>query len=124
MIDPSDALSELLGRYAGEKLQISKADIARWTGGSADDECKFYDLLARLLARGYHEQRYTFEFCDQVVNELYDLVLKLPSPPSPDLFWHVFAAFDAGEFHREPDMSDDPIADFTDPEIANIVSNL
>ena len=128
MIDPADALSELLGRYVGGKFQICETDIARWTGGSAGHDGEFYDGLSALLARGYHERRYSFEFCDEVVNDLYDYVISkqrgAPLHPTPNLFWRVFAAFDAGEFHRQPDESDDPIAEFTDPRIADIVRGL
>lgn len=107
MIDPADALSELLGRYVGGKFHICETDIARWTGGSAGHDG---------------------EFCDEVVNDLYDYVISkqrgTPLHPTPNLFWRVFAAFDAGEFHRQPDKSDGPIAEFTDPRIADIVRGL
>jgi hypothetical protein len=125
MADPSDALFELIRRYAEDEFHISDADISRWTGGLVEHEEFFYDSLAALLARGYHERQYSFEFCDAVVNNLYGLMigtqLQTPPPAWPNLFWRVFEAFDAGEFHRKPDKSDDPIAGFTDPEIANIV---
>lgn len=96
--------------------------------GSADDEEKLYDSIAAELARGYHERRYSFDFCDRVVNDLYGQMitkhLNEPPPPWPKLFSRVYEAFDAGEFHRRPDKSDDPVAEFTDPEISNIVRDL
>ena len=50
--------------------------------------------------------------------------LSEPPPPWPKLFWRVYEAFDAGELHRKPDKSDDPVSEFTDPEIADIVRDL
>ncbi|WP_423141686.1 hypothetical protein ACOYW6_12785 [Parablastomonas sp. CN1-191] len=128
MTDPSDILFELLGRYAKNECNISEADISRWTEGSVDAEEGVFDGIAALLARGYHERRYSFEFCDEVVNELYEPMISrqflASSPPWPELYWSVFEAFDAGEFHRQPDKSDDPIAEFTVPAIADIVRGL
>ena len=40
---------------------------------------------------------------------------------TPELFWSVFLAFDAGEFYASGDRSIDPIETFTRPEIARIV---
>jgi hypothetical protein len=128
MTDPSDVLFDLLSRHAKDGCRISEADISRWTNGLVEEEEVLYDGLAALLARGYHERRYSFEFCDAVVNELYGPMIskqcETPPPAWPKLFWRVFEAFDAGEFHRQPDKSDDPVAEFTDPEIANIVRDL
>jgi hypothetical protein len=42
----------------------------------------------------------------------------------PDLLYEVYDAFDAGEYHRRPDRSDDPIAEFTNTSIATIVARL
>ncbi|WP_423141695.1 hypothetical protein ACOYW6_12835 [Parablastomonas sp. CN1-191] len=128
MTDACDILFELLGRYSASESYISEADISRWTNGVVEREEVLYDGLAALLARGYHERRYSFEFCDIVVNDLYGRMiekqLQTPPPAWPKLFWRVFEAFDAGEFHRQPDKSDDPVAEFTDPEIAEIVRGL
>ena len=45
-------------------------------------------------------------FCDRVVNDLHGTMiskqLNEPPPPWPKLFWRVYEAFDAGEFHRSP----------------------
>lgn len=39
----------------------------------------------------------------------------------PEPFFEIYEAFDAGEFHRKPDKTDDPVAEFTDPLLADIV---
>lgn len=128
MLHPTEVLAELERRYLESHRSTSEADISRWTAGSLADEQKLYDEIGAELARGYHERRYSFDFCDRVVNDLYGpMIIKRcnePSPPWPDIFSRVFEAFDAGEFHRRADMSDDPVADFTDPLIAEIVHSL
>ncbi len=128
MFRPTDILAELERRLSEDGRSTSEADIRRWTAGWSDSERQLYDDIGAELARGYHGRRYSFEFCDWVVNDLYGTIIKRqltePPPPWPKLFWRVYEAFDAGEFHRTPDKSDNPIAEFTDPEIADIVSNL
>ncbi len=39
----------------------------------------------------------------------------------PFPFYDVYEAFDAGEYHRKEDRSDDPVADFTDPMISELL---
>ena len=128
MMSPIDILVELQRRYSEEPWAITQDDIDRWTAGLEEDEEALYDSIAAALASGYHERRYSFEFCDRVVNDLYGPFItkqqREPPPPWPKLFWSVYEAFDAGEFHRMPDMSANPIAEFTDPAIAEIVRDL
>lgn len=69
----------------------------------------------------------SFEFCDAVVNQLWGLLIEKQRSGAftpPGLFMRVYEAFDAGEYHRTADASDDPIATFTDPQIAAIVRGL
>jgi hypothetical protein len=130
MVPTGEVIFELQRRYAldwGHQAP-DQEDIAGWTEGSVEAESTFYDSVAAELARGYYERRYSFDFCDAVVNQLYALMISKqhldPPPPWPNLFWRVYEAFDAGECHRLADMSDDPIAELTDPEIAEIVRAL
>lgn len=46
-----------------------------------------------------------------------------PPPKWPTLFWRVFEAFEAGEFPLRTDTRN-PVAELTDPEIAEIVRDL
>ncbi|QQV76565.1 hypothetical protein H5J25_14070 [Sphingomonas aliaeris] len=128
MLRPADIIAELERGYCEDGRSPSQADIHRWTAGARDDETQLYDDIGAELARGYHERRYSFDFCDRVVNDLYGTMIEKqfndPQPSWPKLFWSVYEAFDAGEFHRKPDKSDDPVAEFTDPEIADIVQSL
>jgi hypothetical protein len=130
MVHAIEVITELQRRYALDWNQQApdQEDIAGWTDGSLEAESTFYDSVAAELARGYFERRYSFDFCDAVVNQFYALMISKqhldPPPPWPKLFWRVFEAFDAGECHRLADKSDDPIAEFTDSEIAEIVREL
>ena len=127
MVDAVEVIAELQRRYAVDwdgQAPVAQ-DMAGWSGGSVHAEMALYDALAAELARGYSEKRYSFDFCDTVVNQLYAVMISKqlhePAPPWPKLFSRVFEAFDAGEFHRSADKSDNPVADFTDPDIAEII---
>lgn len=130
MINTSEIIQQLQRRHAsGWDCETPlKETVAAWTDGSVADEMSLYDSVGAELARRYFEKRYSFDFCDAVVNKLYVLVIakqvRNPTPPWPKLFWRVFEAFDAGEFHRSADKSDDPVANFTDPEVAEIIRDL
>lgn len=128
MLDTVEVIFELQRRYAldWEGQAPVEEDLASWAGGSL--VTTLYDSLAAELARGYLEGRYSFGFCDAVVNQLYALMisrqLQDSPPPWPKLFFRVYEAFDAGECHRRADKSDDPIAELTDPGIVEIVRDL
>ncbi|MDB5667272.1 MAG: hypothetical protein JWL74_222, partial [Alphaproteobacteria bacterium] len=123
-----DIIFELQRRHAlGDGWSPCQADIARWTQGRIEAETALYDSIAAELARGYCEGRYSFTFCDDVVNALYHSMIsrqaaEQPPAPWPKLFWRVFEAFDAGEL-ASPSVPD-PIRTYTDPEIAEIVRDL
>ncbi len=130
MTDAIEIIFELQRRYAfdWEAQAPVQVDIARWAGGSDEAEATLYDAIAAELARGYHVKRYSFEFCDAVVNQLYALMiakqLREPPPAWPKLFSRVYEAFDAGEWANPQLPPYDPIKTYTDPEIAEIVREL
>jgi hypothetical protein len=97
-----------------------------WSGGSDKDLCALYNQIAGQLALGHHEARFSFEFCDEVVNHLWGLMISQQvgdhPPPWPELFFRVYEAFDAGEFVNPLVPPYDPVKRYTDPEIAEIVS--
>ena len=122
-----EIIFELQSTYAREDGRgLCQADIARWTQGRIEAETALYDSIAAELARGYFEGRYSFTFCDDVVNALYHLMISRqaeePPPPWPKLFWRVYEAFDAGELASP--SAPDPVKTYTDPEIAEIVRKL
>jgi hypothetical protein len=102
---------------------IREADVAAWAAESGGDRGKVYDEFARYLAVAFHERRLPFAFCDAVMNDLHGVIIHADDT-RPDLFWEVFEAFDEGEYHHKEDMSDDPVADYTEPAIAAIVATL
>lgn len=82
-----------------------------------------YEMLAAWLALGFHDGRLGYEVADDIADAFQTLATgeRWDMPP---LAWEVYDAFDAGEFHRTGDKSDDPVADHTVPLIAGIVSRL
>jgi hypothetical protein len=103
-------------------------DVTRWAGSSVDDELSFYNELGAALARCYSEGHLSFDLCDTIVNGLYSVLIEGQfrdvQHAWPHLFYDVFLAFDAGEWHRRADKSDDPVADHTDLQIAEIIARL
>jgi len=108
--------------------RISTDDIALW-GGTLDKEVTdFFNRIGGVIAVAYQAGDVTYEFCDQLVNDLFGWLCTEPFDDPlrswPHLFCEVFEAFDAGEYCRRPDKSDDPVSDFTNPAIAHIVAKL
>jgi hypothetical protein len=126
-MDGREIMFDIQRRYAVDwdgQAPIQQ-DIDLWTGGSEEAEPALYNRIAEELALGYSEKRYSFEFCDAVVNQLWGLLIdKQPLGTFPELFRRVYDAFDAGEYYRTADASDEPIISFTDPAIAEIVRSL
>jgi hypothetical protein len=75
------------------------------------------DEFAIRLAGEFSVDELSFELCDAVVNDLFGVCTHQRLGDFPPLFWEVYEAFDAGEFHRTPDQSDDPVANHTVPMI-------
>ncbi|MEI2299754.1 hypothetical protein [Ensifer sp. MJa1] len=108
----------------GPEGRVTHDDVVRRAGTL--DNWEFYNAAAIEIARKYHHGALTYRFCDGVMNDLWSAVQAgfgsghntLPQP-----VYEVYEAFDAGEYHRAEDGSDDPIADFTDPHIADLVGS-
>lgn len=104
---------------------FDEADVVQWAKEQALTVSEFLDRFGLEIARKYDSGMLFYSFCDDIVNELWVMLLdwmdKPMAEPWPNTFYEVFDAFDAGEFHRLADRSDDPIADFTKPLIAEIV---
>ena len=108
--------------------RVDEIDVELWANRLDLSVSIFLDQMGELIARKYHSGNLTFEFCNSLVNDLWGVLIERVHMPGeiawPDLFHEVYEAFDAGEYHRTSDQSDDPIADFTDPLIAVIVGKL
>ncbi|MGH6614284.1 hypothetical protein [Sphingomonas sp.] len=124
-------ISELQERHdrdpGAATLFPDQSDIERWTGSDTQKEYALYNDIATALARGFHAGELSFEFCDGVANGLFTTATASrplnPDLPWPDLFFRVFQAFDAGEYHIPEDRTDDPVTEHTKPAIAAIVAS-
>lgn len=107
------------------EASVTHDDVVRWAG--ALDNHEFYNSAALQIARHYQEGLLTYGFCDRVMNDLWNAVqagFTNDNNSVPEPFFQIYEAFDAGEYHRAKDKSDDPVADFTDPLIANLLLRL
>lgn len=117
----------LHGRFAENPTdwRPSEEDVAAARQAAVAEGSSFYNDAGSELARGYVENRYSFDFCDTLVNSLFLIwTTDQRKLPRPELFLRVYEAFDAGEYHRRADKSDDPVAEHTDPAIKRIVGSL
>lgn len=106
-------------------FHIPQECIGRCAGPLGQVQPEKFDALAFTLARGYHEEQLTFAFCDTVVNILVGNVFSdavAQRDTWPRLFWDVFLAFDAGEFHRSGEEHVDPAEKYTRPLITAIIA--
>lgn len=88
-----------------------------------------YDKLAVILARKYHEGELDYGTADLFANwfesELTQLSIDIwpkSGGPYPHKWSAVYEAFDSGEFDHFG-RSSDPVAEFTNPQIANFLAN-
>jgi len=98
-------------------------DILQFAG--AFNHWDFYNNAALEIAKAYHRRELSYTFCDGVMNDLWSGVEKGFGPGNnqvPEPFYDIYCAFDTGEFYRKSDKSDDPVAEFTDPAIAELAT--
>ncbi len=120
----SDPLLEMIQRVSENyEIRISDDDIIRWAGTL--NNSNFYDAVGLKIASEYQEGRLSYTMCDTLVNELWSCVLRgftgFKKNQVPPVFYDVFVAFDAGEYHRVPDKSDNPVAEHTDKLIHELL---
>lgn len=142
-------IPEALARDLEELARLSRRDEIVWV-----DRLNLWDtrhelapsltldIVALWIARGFDDDRLSFEAADALINELYGAVVmtdhlhyhRLPSvkrldqPPKRSLpadgeeplWWRVYLAFDAGEFRRLPD--EDPVETRTRPLIRQLLT--
>lgn len=119
-------IRELQSRFdqMGPGWLLSAPDIELWTLTVGSTRRDAYNVMARQLAVGFHEGRFSFWFCDAVVNAVVGFVYDdwlTKGEDFPSLFYEVYLAFDAGEVSRQ---GVDPIEMYTRPMIAKIVQDL
>ena len=100
----------------------TEADLTIWIGRTVDND--LLNEISLIIARSYQDQSVSYEIADCIMNDLWGIVIdraiaKEADIPSP--FYEIFDAFEAGEYHRRPDGSDDPVADHTNPLIAELL---
>lgn len=101
--------------------RLTRADIMRWAGACNDWD--FYNSAALEIAKGYHRGELSYTFCDGVMNDLWSGVQEgfgSGKNEVPEPFFEIYEAFDAGEYHRKHDKTDDPVVEFTNPVIAEL----
>ncbi|WP_074965712.1 hypothetical protein [Paracoccus aminovorans] len=115
----------------GQMIEIARAlphqiipskQIEVWAGGLKYHQ--FFNLIGLMIAERYAANMLSYQICDSIMNYLWrawlDGVEDGGHVPQP--FYEIYEAFDAGEYPRTPDGSDDPVKDHTDPWIADILS--
>lgn len=123
MLEGRIAVSEFL-QFAKTKkpVRLTLDDVLQWTGTLNHPD--FYNSVALEIAQRYHRRELSYTFCDGLMNDLWSAVqegLGSGENQVPEPFFEIYEAFDAGEYHRKPDKTDDPVAEFTDPLLADIV---
>ena len=101
--------------------RLARADIMLWAGACNDWD--FYNSAALEIAKGYHRGELSYTFCDGVMNDLWSGVQEGFGPGKnevPEPFFEIYEAFDAGEYHRRHDKTDDPVVEFTNPAITDL----
>lgn len=102
-----------------------ESDVLRWASLNLAAVAPIYEAIAAYVARGYNAGELSFDFCDGIVNGLYDAFLELRLKQMPPLYYDVFLAFDEGEYpHRGDEPGVDPIRKYTNPRIAELVAGL
>lgn len=118
-------------RYLAEMVEIVIADprrviqlsqVEEWASNLSNQQ--FFNLVALIIAEKYAAGTLNYQVCDAIMNDLWGAWLSgvEADPRLPCPFYEIYEAFDAGEYHRCPRQTDDPVKDYTDPWIAEILS--
>lgn len=86
----------------------------------------FYNEVGFMIAKNYKSGNLDYDICDRIMNILYFGWLKNVEREDvfPSLFLEIFEAFDAGKCHHKEDKSNDPVKDYTDPQISKIIAQI
>lgn len=86
----------------------------------------FFNYFSLELARGFHEQRYAYDDCDALMNQVFGMMTTTlffgADINTPEPAFSIFLAFDSGEYHRPHDLShENPVEKYTRPRVAKIL---
>ncbi|MBS1834648.1 MAG: hypothetical protein JST65_18160 [Acidobacteria bacterium] len=109
--------------YQDPSARLDEGDICRWADLLQIPKADLYDRIAAYLAQGFHRSELTFEFCDGIVNHLFDVILSA-NDTLPELFWKVYLAFDDGEYCHRDDGDLNPVEKYTKPQIAALLEEI
>ncbi|MCR9085162.1 MAG: hypothetical protein NXH97_00315 [Rhodobacteraceae bacterium] len=82
------------------------------------------DEVAIVVAQKFNSGECSFMAADSFMNAFYWHYLESCKFQPAGIFFDVYLAFDAGEFHRKSDRTDDPVQDHTKPQIQEILGRL
>jgi hypothetical protein len=101
----SDMTIEELVRFA-ELHALSAAVIERACVKGKLSIHEVYTAFAKDVHEKYIQGIYTWRFCDAAMNSLYSYAYVFSDTCLPDYAWHVFIAFDEGEYIHPGDPID------------------
>jgi hypothetical protein len=117
-------LAEMVARHAFDPpKQIKEVDVIQWAGSITNHD--FYNMISLEIALRYQRGILDFSSSDGIVNDLWSVLsiaLAKGYADIPSSFFEVYLAFDAGEFYRTEDCSDNPEKDHTRPAIEIILA--
>ena len=117
-------LAKLRSSGPDEALWPDKSILDQWAKGSEQVGIRFYDEMAALLAKSYARGELSFDEGDDIANHLWGLMITRDAGWS-GLLYEVYEAFDDGEWsHFGKWHTSQPVADYTDPAIKEIVARL
>ena len=111
--------ADLLARLIDTPRSLWELDLPAYS----EEHFSFCNAFARLAATGYMGGTMTFEVADRAMNELFSYSYADEDRGMPAYAWHVFNAFDQGEFHHPNDPSDvDPEQKYTKAILAEAMA--
>ncbi|WP_100641512.1 hypothetical protein [Marinobacter salexigens] len=86
---------------------------------------QFCNDYAVWVAKGFYEERLTYEFCDGAMNYLWGFMTTPPvfgeDKNIPEPAFEIYRAFDEGEYHHQGDPSAiDPVEKYTKPLVEEL----
>lgn len=109
--------------------EITWADVIRWSELADLGVPELFDAIAKAVAQSYARGELSYVQADIILNDLYlNWVWNMQTAdaiaPWPPLFHEIYLAFDDGEYPHVATPDHDPVADRTNPTIADILSRL
>ncbi len=102
--------------------RVRENDVLRYAGSMSNHE--FYNKISLKIATKYLEGSLSYDIGDAIMNDLFGITIKFDVENTASPFFEVYLAFDAGEFHRRADRSDNPEADYTRPMLEELIARL